>query len=80
MQETVVVFLFKVSAALMSATFVYIPKGGTVAPLSPLYKILSSGPKVFKLLVGEWEEIASIEHLKPHRGAVSVQPAQPPAG
>jgi hypothetical protein len=34
---------------------------------------------VFKLQVGEWEEIASIEHLKPHRGAVSVQPAQPPA-
>jgi hypothetical protein len=47
----------KLAAALLSAVFVYIRKGGTVPPLSPLYsgpyKVLASGPKVFRLQVGE---------------------------
>ncbi len=36
---------------------------------------------MFKLQVGEREEVVSIDLLKPHRGAlpVSVQPAQSPA-
>ncbi len=51
----------------MSAAFMHIGKGSSVAPLSSLNKVLSSGPKVFKLQVGEWEEMVSIEHLKPLR-------------
>ncbi len=68
---------------LLSAAFVYVRKGGAVPPLSPLYsspyKVLASGPKVFRLQVGEPEELVSIDRLKPHRGAAPVQPAQPPA-
>jgi hypothetical protein len=49
----------KPAAALLSAAFVYVRKGGTVPPLSPLhsgpYKVLASGPKVFRLQVGEQE-------------------------
>ncbi len=73
----------KPAAALLSATFVYIRNGGTVPPLSPLYsgpyRVLASGPKVFRLQVGEREETVSIDRLKPHRGAAPVQPAQPPS-
>ncbi len=63
----------------MSAAFMYIGTGSAVASLSLLYKVLSSRPKVFKLQlqVGELEEVVSIDRLKPHRGAVTVQPAQP---
>jgi hypothetical protein len=47
----------KLAVALLSAVFVYIWKGGAVPPLSPLYsgpyKVLASGPKVFRLQVGE---------------------------
>jgi hypothetical protein len=73
----------KLPAAFLSAAFVYVRKGGTVPPLSPLYsgpsKVLSSGPKVFRLQVGEREESVSIDRLKLHRGAAPVQPAQLPA-
>jgi hypothetical protein len=59
------------------------PEGRHGPPLSPLYsgpyKVLASGPKVFRLQVGEREETVSIDRLKPHRGAAPVQPAQPPA-
>jgi hypothetical protein len=51
--------------ALLSAAFVYVRKGGTIPPLSPLY----SGPyKVFRLQVGEREETVSIDRLKRHLG------------
>jgi hypothetical protein len=57
----------KPSAALLSAAFVYVRKGGAVPPLSPLYsspyKVLASGPKVFRLQVGGREESVSIECL-----------------
>jgi len=70
-------------AALLSAAFVYVRKGGTIPPLSPLYsgpyRVLASGPKIFRLQVGEREETVSIDRLKPHRGAAPVQPAQPPS-
>jgi hypothetical protein len=73
----------KPPAALLSASFVYVRKGGTVPPLSPLYSglynVLASGPKVFRLQVGEREESVSTDCLKPHWGAAPVQPAQPPA-
>jgi hypothetical protein len=73
----------KPPAALLSAAFVYVRKGGTIPPLSPLYsgsyRVLASGPKVFRLQVGQREEIMSIDRLKPHRGAAPVQPAQPPS-
>jgi transposase InsO family protein len=73
----------KPPAALLSAAFVYVRKGGTIPPLSPLYsgpyRVLASGPKIFRLQVGEREETVSIDRLKPHRGAAPVQPAQPPS-
>jgi len=62
------------TAALLSAAIVYIRKGGTVPPLSPLYsgpyRVLAFGRKVFWLLVGEQEETVSIDRLKqpPSRG------------
>jgi hypothetical protein len=69
--------------ALLSAAFVYVQKGGTIPPLSPLYsgpyRVLASGPKVFLLQVGEREETVSIDRLKPHLGAAPVQPALPPS-
>jgi hypothetical protein len=72
----------KPPAALLTAAYVYVRKGGPNTPLSPLYsgpyRVLSSGPKVFKLRVGERTEVVSIDRLKPHRGAAPVQPAQPP--
>ena len=73
----------KPPAALLSLAFVYVRKGGTIPPLSPLYsgpyRVLASGPKIFRLQVGEREETVSIDRLKPHRGAAPVQPAQPPS-
>jgi hypothetical protein len=75
----------KPPAALLSAAFMYVWKGGTVPPLSPLYsgpyKVLVPrlGPKVFRLQVGEREETVSIDCLKPHWGTAPVQPAQPPS-
>jgi transposase InsO family protein len=70
----------KPAAALLSAAFVYVRKGGTVPPLSLLYrgpyKVLASGPNVFRLQVGE---TVSIDRLKPHQGAAPVQLAQPPS-
>jgi hypothetical protein len=74
----------KPPAALLSAAFVYVQKGAAVPPLLPLYshpyKVLASGPKVFRLQVGEREESVSIDRLKPNQGAAPVKPAQPPAG
>jgi hypothetical protein len=62
----------KPPAALLSAAFVYVRKGGTIPPLSPLYsgpyRVLASGPKVFRLQVGEREETVSIDRLKPQPG------------
>jgi acetyltransferase-like isoleucine patch superfamily enzyme len=53
----------KPPAALLSAAFIYVRKGGTVAPLSPLYngpyRVISSGPKIFKLQVGERVEVGA---------------------
>jgi hypothetical protein len=54
----------KPAAALLSAAFVYVRKGGTIPPLSPLYsgpyRVLASGPKIFRLQVGEREETVSM--------------------
>jgi len=73
----------KPPAALLTAAYLYVRKGGPGIPLSPLYsgpyRVLSSGPKVFRLQVGERVEMVSIDCLKLHRGAAPIQPAQPPA-
>jgi hypothetical protein len=69
----------KPPAALLSAAFVYVPKGGTIPPLLPLYSGPYRVPRVFRLQVGEREETVSIDRLKLHRGAAPVQPALPPA-
>jgi hypothetical protein len=69
-------------AALMPGAFMYVRKGGTVAPLLPLYsgpfKVLIYGLKIFKLHVGKQVEVVSINHLKSYRGTIPVQPAQSP--
>ena len=68
-------------AALLLAAYVYVRKGGTIAPLSPLYtgpyRVLSSGLKAFRLRGGKQEEVVFIDRLKSHKGATPVQPARP---
>jgi hypothetical protein len=69
-------------ARLMEADFVYVRRGGTVAPLSQLYvgpyRVLDRQPKYFSLQVGGNVEVVTIDRLKPHLGCAEVQPALPP--
>ncbi len=71
-----------VPQSLRQAKFVYIRKGGTVAPLSPLYagpyKVIRKSDKFFCVEVGGHEEVVSVNRLKPHLGSAMLQPAQPP--
>ncbi len=68
--------------ALSGATHVYIRKGNTGPPLTPLYR----GPyivrrrelKFFILIIGGKHETVSVERLKAHRGIKMVSPASPP--
>jgi hypothetical protein len=68
--------------ALMRASFVYIKKGGSVAPLSPPYDgpfaVVEAGPKYFTVDIGGKRETVSIDRLKPHTGQSSSSPAVPP--
>jgi hypothetical protein len=68
--------------ALQRAEFVYVRKGGTVPPLSPLYqgpyKVLGRREKFFKLEVGGQPEVVSVDRLKPHLGTAPVSAASPP--
>jgi hypothetical protein len=67
---------------LLEAEYVYVRRGGTLAPLSPLYVgpylVLARQPKFFKLQVGGRPEVVSIDRLKPHLGAADLLPASPP--
>jgi Integrase zinc binding domain/Integrase core domain len=69
-------------AALWTASFVYVRRGGAIPPLSPLYsglyQVLSRSPKVFQILVGGEMETVSVDRLKPHLGSSAVSPPQPP--
>jgi len=68
--------------SLQRADFVYVRKGGTVPPLSPLYqgpyKVLDRREKFFKLEVGGQPEVISVDRLKPHLGTAPVTAASPP--
>jgi hypothetical protein len=68
--------------SLQRADFVYVRKGGTVPPLSPLYqgpyKVLERRDKFFKLEVGGQPEVISVDRLKPHLGTAPVSAAAPP--
>ncbi len=61
---------------------VYIRRGGVLPPFAPMYvgpyAVLERGEKVFWLQVGDREEVVSVDRLKPHTGAETVQPAAPP--
>jgi hypothetical protein len=67
---------------LREAVFVYIHRGGVVPPLSPMYqgpfKVLEAGDKTFRVLIGDREEVVSVDRLKPHLGAGPVSPVSPP--
>ncbi len=68
--------------SLQRAEFVYVPKGGTVLPLSPLYqgpyKVLGRWEKFFKLEVGGQPEVISVDRLNPHLWTAPVSAASPP--
>ncbi len=66
-------------AALAACTSVYVRRGGTPPPFALLpYAVLEQGEKIFRLQVGDREEAVSVDRLKPHTGAETVQPATPP--
>jgi hypothetical protein len=68
--------------ALSGATHVYIRKGNTGPPLTPLYSgpyvVRRREPKFFILIIGGKHETVSVERLKAHRGIKMVSPASPP--
>jgi transposase InsO family protein len=70
------------SAALMAAEFVYIKKGGSAPPLSPLYagpyRVMSRGDKFFTVQIGGKTDSVSVDRLKPHQGSAIVVPATAP--
>ena len=67
---------------LASAELVYVRRGAVSPPLTQCYsgpfKVLERGPKVFRLQVGEREEVVSADRLKPHTGTTPTLPAVPP--
>jgi len=71
-----------VPAALSGATHVYIRRGNTGPPLTPLYSgpyvVRRREPKFFTLIIGGKHETVSVERLKAHRGVKMVSPASPP--
>jgi hypothetical protein len=72
----------KPPATLMAAKFVYVPQGGTIPPLEPLYlgpyQVLNNVPKVFRLAKVDKEEPDSVDRLKPHLETPGVSPQPPP--
>jgi hypothetical protein len=70
-------------AALLQASHLYVRRGGTLPPLSPLYvgpyEVLDRADKFFRLAVGDREETVSIDRLNPHLGAGPFSAALPAA-
>jgi hypothetical protein len=56
-------------------------RGGHVTPLQPLYDgpflVLNRTAKVFTLLMGEKQELISVDRLKPHLGRNEPVPGVP---
>jgi hypothetical protein len=46
------------------------------APYASPYLVLSKGAKTFTIQVGQWQEIVSVDRLKPHTGLGLVAPAE----
>jgi hypothetical protein len=67
---------------LMTARYVYVRRGGQGTLLALLYsrpyQVLGPGEKVFKIAVGDKEEIVTVDWLKPHTGDGLHQAAWPP--
>ncbi len=68
-------------ASLLAARYVYVRKGGVSPPLAPLYQdpyaVVQSGPKCFKVQIGDTVEVVSVDRLKPHLGTQPLEPAFP---
>ena len=58
----------------------YARVGGQQKPLAvpyvDLYLVVSKGAKTFTIQVGQWQEIVSVDRLKPHTGLGPVSPAE----
>ncbi len=69
--------------AALQASHVYVRRGGTLPPMSPLYvgpyEVLERTDKCFRLAVGSRKETVSIDRLKPHLGAGPFTAALPAA-
>jgi hypothetical protein len=67
-------------AHLAKSEHVYVGVGGQQKPLAPPYAgpylVVSKGAKTFTIQVGQWQEIVSVDWLKPHTGLVPVSPAE----
>jgi hypothetical protein len=72
----------KLTGSLAEASHVYVRRGGAGPPLSPLYsgpyEVITRGPKTFTVLLGDRQEVISVDRLKPHLGAGKFSSAQPP--
>jgi hypothetical protein len=66
---------------LQTAQFVYVRSPPAAPSLSPAYrgpyKVINTGVKTFKVMVGGREEVISVDRLKPHLGP-PPEPASPP--
>ncbi len=65
-----------------SAEWVYMRQGGQIPPLAEKYvgpfRLLASGPKFFKIQMGERTHIISRNRLKPHLGVDDPEAAMLP--
>ncbi len=65
-------------ASVLQSKFVYIPRGGTVPSLQPLYagpyRVVSSSDKCFNMQMGGKMEVVSGDRLKPYLGRALVSP------
>ncbi len=67
------------SAHLARAEQVYLHVGGQQKPLGAryagLYKVVTKGAKTFSILVGQRQEVISVDDLKAHTGFIPMFPA-----
>ena len=71
-----------IPGTLAEAEMVYVRRGAVSPPLmqgySGPYRVLERGPKVFRLQVGDKEEVISADRLKPHTGSTPAHQVAPP--
>jgi hypothetical protein len=75
------VLVDRVPSSLLTASHVYVRRGGALPPLSPPYAgpyvVTGCSDKYFHVQVGDRVETISVDRLKPHLGQEAVAP--PPA-